>query len=85
MSIFDYAKRLKLCIAVAMRPLSYPPCIKSPPFRRRHFQTHFMNLIILFRFEFHLSLFPMVKLTVRQAIAWINADPVHRRIYAALR
>ena len=60
------------------------------------FKILFMMKMIEFRFKFHWNLFPGVQLIIwqhsgnglapkrRQAITWNNADPVHRRIYAAL-
>ena len=41
------------------------PGTKWPPFRRRHFQMHWMKSLV-FWFEFHWSLFLRVQLTIRE-------------------
>ena len=78
--------------------LIHVPLDKCPPFRRRHFQTHFHEWKKL---NFKQNFIEMCSLgsnwqyisissdnslapSGRQAIIWSNADPVHRRIYVAL-
>ena len=76
-----------------------PPWTKWPPFWQTTFfiASSWMKMFE-FRFKFYRNRFQGVQLTIsqhwfrywlvpnrRQAITWINDDPVHWRIYAALR
>ena len=78
---------------------SSPPGQNGRQLDRWHFEMHFSEYKIkIFWFEFHWRLFLRIRVQLfsigscngltpnrRQAIAWTNDDPVHRRIYAALR
>ena len=77
---------------------SSPPWTKWPSFCRRHFWMHFMKEMFCISIQISLKFVPkgsidnkpaLVQVMAlapnrRQAIIWPNADPAHRRIYAAL-
>ena len=61
------------------------PSTKWPPFSLTIFSNAFpwMKNFVM-PIDFHWSLFLRVQMTIcDQAINWIKADPIHRRIYAA--
>ena len=77
---------------------SSPRWTKWPPFHRRHFQISFwwmsffyfdsnLSEVCFQRFNWQQDSIVSVYVMAperRQAITWTHADPVHRRIYAAL-